>query len=109
MKNDVFNTLRVDFYGVTFNYHVDGYHVVHEYCPLKNLANVVIEKCRRSPIDPLYRSTDNWKTKKQWESLGFVVPKVENVYAHPRVLVGYAGGECQGRVVRYHRSIVRKK
>lgn len=89
---------------------------------------------RGSNYDPIYHSTDEWKTLKQWRKLGYRLKfsvktilyscgmedqilsnnldkcfyYVNQDFFPTRVLVGYTNRMCQYRVLRFHKSVVRK-
>lgn len=67
---------------------------------------------RSDKNDPLYRSTDNWKTELQWNKLGYVFDDRKCCAVNARgasvILVGYRSPFGHGGCVRIHRSSVRK-
>lgn len=79
----------------------------YPFCNYNALSKVVLAQCRSSKIDPMYCSTENWKTLTQWEALGYRYPYGDlPTYG---LIYGFTSSACKERCIRIHRSLVRKK
>lgn len=100
---------KIDFYDLDycgFNIQAGHFDRAPMFLSDDDLRYVVLKRARGSKIDPVYHSTDNWKTERQWVDLGFRVlpPWLWPVGS----LLGYTSSSCRDLVIRIHRSCVRR-